>query len=139
MDRVILALKRAYLTTRRAMDEGLAPYGMNVAKLEVLICLQGADGMEQRELQKRIGITSASMTSIVDSLKVQGLVQRRTNEDDARVREVHITPSARELLSQIQSNEEASFMETFFDGLAPAERRAFTHWLERVADNMTRR
>lgn len=83
-------------------DERLKPLGLTQAKAVTLLYLsRGGDGMLQRELAEVIGIEAPTLVRLLDSLEELGLVERRDAETDRRVKTVHLTGSAPEMLRRL--------------------------------------
>jgi DNA-binding MarR family transcriptional regulator len=135
MDASIFALKRAFQATRKAMDEQLTPFGTTWAQLDVLIFLLRNGRSEQRKLQAALGITSATLTRMVDGMVERDLLERQPSNEDARVN--WIVPSKKGLaLCETLKKQEKSFLEEVFKGFSGSEVALLTDWLTRVADNM---
>jgi DNA-binding MarR family transcriptional regulator len=129
------ALKRAYHAARKELDDQLAPHGLTSAHLFILDHLLAQGPTEQRRLQDLVGVTSASLTRVLDVMVERGLVERRPSEEDARMN--WVVPSERglelrERLLQIQ----ADFSRQFLKGFNPAEATLLADWLTRVARNL---
>lgn len=135
MHPTIFALKRAHQATRKSLDEALAPYDLTAAQLDVLMALHEPQYLEQRELQKALGISSATLARLLDSMEQQGFVARDTSPDDGRVKVVSISENGSELLQTLENKEEA-FNEQFFHGFSHTEVARLTRLLHRVAENM---
>jgi DNA-binding MarR family transcriptional regulator len=136
MRATIFALKRADQATRKAMDEGLAPYGLTSAQLDILLYLDLKGEVAQRDLQAALGITSATLTRIIDGMEARGFVARRPSEADARVKCVSATQKGCTVLDELHEKEEEPFLARFAAGFAPDELRLLTSWLNRIATNM---
>ena len=135
MDASIFALKRAYQTTRKVMDEHLAQFGTTSAQLDVLIYILRNGRVEQRQLQAALGVTSATLTVMLDVMVKRGLVERQPSQEDARVK--WILPSDKGLaLCHTLKELEQEFLQKVFKGFSTTEVALLTDWLERVADNM---
>jgi DNA-binding MarR family transcriptional regulator len=132
---IIQLFKRVHLGTRRAFDEALAAYGLTGPQAEMIGMICHQDGIEQRTLQERLGITSPTLTGIVDGLVERELVERRLSHDDARVKQLFLTDKGRTVgdrLPATLSDVEARLLE----GFSPAERALLQDWLGRVAANL---
>ena len=112
----IFALKRASQATRNVMDERLAAYGLTSAQLDILLYLEKRGDSAQRDLQTALGITSATLTRILDGMVARGFVERRASKTDARAKLVTITAGADELLCRLQEEEERIFLARFATG-----------------------
>lgn len=131
----ILTLKRAYLSTRKALDDALLPYHLTAAQLDILLYLWEHDGLEQRALQDCLGITSGTLTGLVDSLSSAGYVERRLNPDDARVKQLFLMEKGQTLRNELEDMAKA-FFGKFFAGFSQTEASLLREWLERLAKNM---
>ncbi|HEY7488505.1 MAG TPA: MarR family transcriptional regulator [Streptosporangiaceae bacterium] len=68
-------------------------HGTSPAGFFVLRCLVSEDGLRPGELAKRLLISPATVTSVVDTLERNGHVERRRDERDRRSLRVHIRES----------------------------------------------
>lgn len=132
----IFALKRANQATRNVMDERLATYGLTSAQLDILLYLEMRGDSAQRDLQAALGITSATLTRILDGMVARGFVERQASETDARAKSITITATADELLCRLAEEEERIFLARFAAGFNEHELQTLTTWLQRLAANM---
>jgi DNA-binding MarR family transcriptional regulator len=128
-------LKRAYLSTRKHLDESLQKDGLTAAQLEVMMYLWEEDGMEHRVLQEHLGISSPTLTSIVDVLVQKGYVERRISPNDSRVKQLFLTEKGQSL-SQERHPSGQRFIREMMAGFSSGEATLFIEWLQRVAKNM---
>jgi len=86
-----------------AMVAGLArAHGLSHAALNALAVIEGAGGpLPVGEVSARMHITTATMTSVLDTLERNGHVVRQANPDDRRSVLVDITPSAQAVLDRL--------------------------------------
>jgi DNA-binding MarR family transcriptional regulator len=135
MDASLFSLKRAFQATRKAMDEQLAPFGTTWAQLDVLIYLLKNGQAEQRKLQSALGVTSATLTRMIDLMVDRGLLERQQSAQDARVNWIAPTEKAVALCHTLAQSERG-FLGQAFRGFSPAEITLLTDWLSRLANNM---
>jgi DNA-binding MarR family transcriptional regulator len=128
-------LKQAYLAMRKALDEALQPYGLTAAQFDVLQYLWMQDGMEHRELQERLGVSSPTLTNVIDSMVDRDLVERRISPQDARVKLIYLTPHARQLHEQLGTAGE-HFAARMLQGFSRSEAGLFVEWLKKVTRNL---
>lgn len=127
-------LKRAYFAGKKAYDEALAEHGLTATQLETLRRVWQQDGVEQRELQAAMGVSSPTLTGVVDRLVEHGLLERRSSADDARVKTLHLTDAGLAIsdkLGAINERAEARLLR----GFSAAEVALLQQWLERMAHN----
>lgn len=128
-------LKRAYLSTRKHLDDTLQKDGLTAAQLEVLMYLWEEDGMEHRVLQENLRVSSPTLTSILDVMQQRGYIVRRVSTEDSRVKQVFLTEKGHALSQEMQSSGQRFIKEMMY-GFSDAEATLFLEWLQRVARNM---
>jgi len=87
---------------RQAVDSELAVFGLTEATWRPLayVGLLG-EGVRQRELAAALGIEGPSLVRLLDSLERRGLIERREQKGDRRVRGIYLTPPGRELQRRV--------------------------------------
>jgi DNA-binding MarR family transcriptional regulator len=134
-----LEFKRAYLALRRAMEHTVHPFGFTGGQFDVLQLLMHNDGLEHRDLQRRLAIASPTLTNILDVLARQGHIIRRQESDDARVKKIYITPEARNIcFSEGFCRAGDDLVEQMFRDFSKTERKEFQSLLYRVEQNLHR-
>lgn len=137
MSHPTLDLKRAYLALRRALEHTVRPFGFTAGQFDVVQMLMHHDGLEHRELQRRLSITSPTLTNVVDVLERQGHVVRRAVSADGRVKSIHLTDAARSVCASDAFCEAGDHLvATMFQGFTEAERERFLRDLRRVEQNL---
>ena len=77
-------------------------HGLSHAALNALAVIEGSGGpLPAGEVGSRMHITSATMTSVLDTLERNGYVQRQPDAEDRRRVLVDVTPEARVVLDQM--------------------------------------
>jgi len=112
--------------------EILAPVGLEPRQFAVMQHLAQAEGRSQQALAEWLRIPPSRMVSLVDELEDRGLVVRRQNPHDRRVRALHLTVAGRHALEQAMAlgmEHEASLCSV----LRPGEREQLIGLLQRVA------
>jgi DNA-binding MarR family transcriptional regulator len=127
-------LKRTYLAMRKCIEEYMQPLGLTAAQFDIIQQLLHEDGLEHRVMQERLGMTSPTLTNIVDGLVERGFISRRISPDDARVKQLFLTPKAHELHDQL-GEAGKKFVATMFDGFSAREIALFQEWLEQITTN----
>jgi DNA-binding MarR family transcriptional regulator len=72
-----------------------------LAQLKSLFIIQIRENISVRDLAADLGVTPGNVTSIIDRLVGQGLVQRTENPDDRRIVMLQMTDKGRETISNI--------------------------------------
>lgn len=128
-------LKRAYLAARKALDEGLQEHHLTGSQFEVLRHVLREDGLEQRLLQERLRVSSATVTGLVDGLVQRSLVQRVQHAEDARVKLLFATDQGRAIEESIRQKA-AQVEEQLMAGFSTGEQELLKEWLRRMAANL---
>lgn len=92
-------IHRVYQATRNEMFRVFRENGVELTPEQwaVLIRLWEQDGRTQAELSEATFRDAPTMSRIVAGMEQRGLVERRADAVDGRMRRVHLTPTARGL------------------------------------------
>lgn len=78
-------------------------YDLTEAQFNVLFALKFKESnWTQSDLGKRLVVTRASVTSVLDKLEEKGLVSRQDVEGNRRIYHVDLTPEGRKLLEDVE-------------------------------------
>ena len=126
--RLMLSDEASRNATEAADAEGLT--GQQLAAL-LALPLDTARGMRMRDLARRCNSTPSYLTAIVDALEGRGLVVRRPDDDDRRVRQVALTDDG--LLAVGRAHSRLSVPPSGLTALSQDELRTLRDLLERAA------
>lgn len=96
-------LKGAHGAFNRSLRTKLAANGITFSQFQHLQNLWKEDGINQTELSRRIGITTASSTDVLDSLEQLGLIHRIRSKSDRRKISVFLTPAGADLEDPLEA------------------------------------
>ncbi|MFC7537111.1 MarR family winged helix-turn-helix transcriptional regulator [Sphingomonas sp. GCM10030256] len=122
------ALKRLF--GRRA-----AELGVTSAQWRVMGQLIHHPGTRQAALAERLDIEPITLTRTVDRLEEAGLVERRPDPADRRVRQLHLTAAAEPLVEKLRAIA-AELNSQVFAGLQPNELDACQRMLALIRENI---
>jgi DNA-binding MarR family transcriptional regulator len=88
-----------YAISRR-FHQALEPLGLEPSHFAVLRTVGSNQGQSQHALAENLHISPSHMVAIVDELERRGLVERRPQPGDRRVRTLHLTAAGEKLLAQ---------------------------------------
>jgi DNA-binding MarR family transcriptional regulator len=89
-------LKRAFHGSLRVTRRALATLGLTPARFDMLyIVAKEGSSLLQRELQRALGVTAATVSRMLTSLEKLGLVEREVSEEDRRCQNVVLTKAGR--------------------------------------------
>jgi DNA-binding MarR family transcriptional regulator len=114
-------------------SERLAEVGLQPPLFRVLNLVDAAEGRSQQEIAKAVQAPPSRMVGFVDELERQGLLERRADPKDRRVRALYLTAAGRQALAR--GREVArQHEEDLAEGLSGAEREQLVELLRRVVD-----
>lgn len=88
-----------YASSRRFHDV-LAPLDLEPRHFAVLRAIGFSEGQPQQAIAQRLQIPPSRMVAIVDELEDRGLLERRPDPHDRRIRTLHVTAAGRKLLRE---------------------------------------
>lgn len=98
--RLTYLFKHALLQLEQLHEHHLAPSGVTVRELAMLLFLDGREPESQQQLAGRLGVDRTTMVALVDSLETKGLVARRPDAGDRRRNLVELTGAGRRTLAR---------------------------------------
>ena len=104
------------------------PAGWSMAGFRVMFCVWVSDVLEPRDIARLSGLSRAAVSSVLNTLERDGLVERSRESDDRRLVTVRLT--ARGERGVVEAYERQNRLEQqFFATLDPAELEAATEAL----------
>ena len=101
---------------RTRFDHWARTYGMTRAQGVILARLARQPGMTQNEMAGLCEVEPITVGRLVDRLEARGLLERRLDPADRRIRRLHLLPAAEPILAEIQRYKDDLFRE-LTDGL----------------------
>jgi MarR family transcriptional regulator, organic hydroperoxide resistance regulator len=86
-----IAVGKVNMLVERALNRGLAPLGLKCAQFDVLAAIFRFPGLTQQELADKLLVGRSNMSMLLPDLMRRGLIERRSDARDARVRRLHLT------------------------------------------------
>lgn len=126
-----VVLARAYQAVERHAAAHAAGYGLTPAEFGVLEALYHKGPLLLGEVQRKLLISSAGITYVVDRLERKGLVERRPCPSDRRARYAALTSDGESLIERIFP-EHQERMEEALAGLDPGEQEQATDLLRKL-------
>lgn len=80
-----------------ALQTRIKPMGLSTGVFPVMLHLWQQDGLTQRDLVARVGVEQATMANTLARMERDGLVERRADPQDGRVRRIWLTERGRGL------------------------------------------
>jgi DNA-binding MarR family transcriptional regulator len=92
-------LRRATRGITQLYEAEMAPGGLKVTQLPILVALRSEGDLSVTRLAGALSLDRTTLTRNVSVLEQRGLIRTEENEDDARVRMVSLTPEGADVLA----------------------------------------
>jgi len=113
---------------RTRFDRWARTYGLTRAQGVILARLKYQPGMTQNEMANICEVEPITIGRLVDRLEARGLIERRHDPADRRIRRLHVLPAAAPILTAIEDYK-ADLMREVTDGLDEKTLEAVTEAL----------
>lgn len=125
-------LKKLSNASFKAFSEIVQKHGLHPLHFGMLTIIDAEEPISQQELSRRTGIDPSTMVTRMDVLDEHGLVERARGAEDRRSYKIRLSPTGRELLSELRE-QAREHGERFFAPLTPSERRSLHELLAKLA------
>lgn len=129
-------LSQVGIYAARQFAERIGELDLHPPLFRVLNLVEAAEGRSQQAIGEAIQVPPSRMVALVDELEQRGLVERRPNPADRRVRALFLTDKGRKTLArgrEIAKQHEKELTR----GMAAADRKRLTELLEKIVDEQT--
>ena len=121
---------------RRRLERASRDIPMTPAQLRIVARLSRCEGIAQAALAAVLELEPMTLSRHVDRMVAAGLVERRPDPADRRVRRLHTTARSRALIEPMRARA-AGIYDEAQHGLAPAERTALLAALAALVANLS--
>ena len=121
---------------RTRFDQLARGYGMTRAQWVILARLSRQPGLSQNEMAAICEVEPISVGRLIDRLEMRGLVERRADPADRRIRRLHLLPAAQPILDEIARYRE-ELTEVILSGMDSAVRDRLVEALLHIKNNLT--
>ncbi len=83
-----------------ALQARIKPMGLSTGVFPVMLHLWQQDGLTQRDLVARVDVEQATMANTLARMERDGLIARRPDPEDGRVRRIWLTDLGRDLQTE---------------------------------------
>lgn len=129
-----MALVRAHEASIAMINKALRRYGLSAAGRQALAVLEGAGRpLSPTTISERLLVTTASVTSLLDTLERRGLVARLRDPNDRRRLLVSLTEPGAKIVDQFLP-EVVALQTAVMVGLSEVERRRLLRSLSAIHD-----
>jgi len=121
---------------RTRFDQKARAYGMTRAQWIILARLERQPGISQNEMAAICEVEPITVGRLVDRLERHGLVERRSDPSDRRIRRLHLLPAAAPILEAIAAERDA-MSQRLTSGLDAESLNRFVDTLLKLKDNLS--
>lgn len=114
----------------------LSENGLFQGQDEILFIIMHKEGLKPSEIAKYLHTSLASISVSLKRLEKQGFIEKRNDENDARISHIYINEKGKTALGNIHDNLEES-QKKMFSGFDEAEIQQFRAYLDRLIFNAT--
>lgn len=129
-------LSQVGIHASRRFAERMEEIDLQPPLFRVLNLTDAAEGRSQQAIGEAIQVPPSRMVALVDELERRGMVERRPDPADRRVRALYLTRKGREVLTKGREIATAHERE-LTRGMAPADRKRLVELLQQIVDRQT--
>lgn len=97
-------LHAAARLARTALASRLLAHGFYAGQDQIMLALDRQDGLTPGQLAARLGVRPPTITKTINRLQVQGFLEKRASEEDARQAHISLTDTGREAIRAIEKS-----------------------------------
>jgi DNA-binding MarR family transcriptional regulator len=129
-------LHSAARLSRTALAARLLNHGFYAGQDQIMLALDHEDGQTPGQLAGRLGVRPPTITKTINRLQVQGFLDKRASESDARQAHIFLTDSGRDAIKAIEKSVRKTEKQAL-KGLDKKEQKALSKLLSRVEANLS--
>ena len=133
---VMNSLQAAARLSRTALAARLLAHGFYAGQDQIMLALDREDGQTPGQLAGRLGVRPPTVTKTIGRLQMQGYVEKRSSELDARQANIFLTEAGRNAIDAIEKAVRKTDR-LAFAGFDKAERKTLFQLLGRIEANLT--
>ena len=99
---ILILLHDVARLMRTRFDQWARTYGLTRAQGVILTRLSRQPGLSQNEMAALCEVEPITVGRLVDRLEASGLLERRPDPSDRRIRRLHLLPASEPILAKIQ-------------------------------------
>jgi DNA-binding MarR family transcriptional regulator len=132
---LMIVLNDVARLVRTRFDQRARAFGMTRAQWLILARLNRQPGLSQNEMAAICEVEPITVGRLIDRLESRGLVERRADPGDRRIRRLHLLPAAQPILDEINRYKDLLHAE-IVQGLGTGEAVRVVDTLLRMKNNL---
>lgn len=129
-------LHAAARLARTALAARLLEHGFYAGQDQIMIALDREDGQTPGQLSTRIGVRPPTITKTINRLQVQGFLEKRASDTDARQAHIFLTEAGRSAIVDIEKSVRKT-EKSAFKSLDKKDQKVLAKLLSRIEANLT--
>lgn len=129
-------LHSAARLARTALASRLLAHGFYAGQDQIMLSLDHEDGQTPGQLATRLGVRPPTITKTINRLQVQGFLEKRASEADARQAHIFLTETGRDTIRTIEKSVRKTEKQAF-RGLDKKDQKALAKLLSRIEANLS--
>jgi DNA-binding MarR family transcriptional regulator len=129
-------LHSAARLSRTALAARLMAHGFYAGQDQVMLALDQQDGQTPGQLAARLGVRPPTITKTINRLQVQGFLEKRASEADARQAHIFLSEAGRETIRAIEKSVRKT-EKLAFRGLDKKDQKLLAKLLSRIEANLS--
>jgi DNA-binding MarR family transcriptional regulator len=130
-----IAVARVHQLWKKVFGEALAPLGIQVAHYDVLANIAHYPGLTQQALAEKLLVGRSTMSMLLPELERRGVIERRSDDADRRVRRLWLTDEGAALTDRAMAIHVAR-LEDMMTVLSDAECDSIGEMMRRIATSL---
>ncbi len=123
---------------QQELKEVVEPFGITVGEEAYYMELVAEDGITQEALTARVNVNKAATARAVSSLEAKGILIRKADEDDKRIKLLYLTEKGRAMYEPL-AGELRKFNKRFTENLSEEEYDIILQGLNRLYEESNKR
>ena len=128
-------LHSAARLSRTALAARLLSQGFYAGQDQIMLALDQEDGQTPGQLATRLGVRPPTITKTINRLQVQGFLDKRASNSDARQAHIFLTEAGRETIRGIEKSVRKTEKQAL-RGLDKKDQKALSKLLARIEANL---
>jgi MarR family transcriptional regulator, transcriptional regulator for hemolysin len=116
------------------MDKRLSKHGLTRAHWRAVLYIWRTPGISQTELSEILDLSRMGVTGLLDRMEIKGLVSRKDDPSDRRVKRIYLTEATQELVPSITALGR-EMVDEFFTGINAKDQKTLLNLLVQVKHN----
>ncbi|MGI6856582.1 MarR family winged helix-turn-helix transcriptional regulator [Mesorhizobium sp. 1B3] len=129
-------LHSAARLARTALAARLLDHGFYAGQDQIMLALDQSDGQTPGQLAARLGVRPPTITKTINRLQVQGFLDKRASETDARQAHIFLTEAGRSTIRAIEKSVRKTEKQAL-KGLDKKEQKTLAKLLSRIESNLS--